>query len=226
MDFTREDTEKFLIGSLLGDMFIEGNAISNTQSIIHSDYSELKHLIFSKYYRTGKIGLSHNWGTNKDPELRVANRFRIYDKNLTSKMKSLLYDSNNVKHIPDLSYMSIHSILFWYLDDGSLISGSTTDKKTGKLHGKNDLRIALKSYSDSNILNFIDQFYEKYKIKFNTESKDNKIIRIYISSKRDILAFFKLLYPLYDIIPKSMYYKFQPIITDKKVFEENSYLIK
>ena len=61
------------------------------------------------------------------------------------------------------------------------------------------------------VLFLVDIFTLNDSINMVNKYLDNKIV---------------LVVTKYDIIPKSMYYKFQPIITDKKVFEENSYLIK
>ena len=52
MDFTEGETIEFLRGSILGDMCIEKNSgsIINTQSIIHSDYVNLKYEINERLF--------------------------------------------------------------------------------------------------------------------------------------------------------------------------------
>lgn len=221
-EFTRDEAIMFLRGSMLGDMCIEKlGSIINTQSIIHEDYVKLKYDIFSKHFNCGKIGNSNNWGTNPDPKLRIAKRFRIYDKNLSKEFKEIMYQSEK-RFIPDIKFLDYHSLFFWYLDDGCLIS--YINEKNG--YGVNNLRIGLKSFKDENILNFINQFESKYDIKFNIEKdKEGKIFRIYLASKKSIVKFLQILYPLYDLIPESLKYKFQPIFTDEKFKSEFSYLV-
>lgn len=213
MDISYEKAVYFLRGSVLGDMCCEKNKrystgydIANTQSFLHTDYVEMKHEIFSRYFHCGRIGTGKNWGTNKNEDLRISKRFRIYDQRIVEQILDEMYDEKGNRKIPDISLLSRESILFWYLDDGSLIK--TRIESTNRWN--NNLRINLRSFEDENILKFIEQFKEKTGIEFRTEKMNGKIIRICLGGDKKIEKFLEYLYPLYEMVPKSFYYKFQP----------------
>ena len=222
-DITEDTARKFLIGSILGDMCLEKNKnikarydIVNTQSIIHEDYVQLKYSIFSKFWNCGKIGISNNWGSNPDPNLRKAKRFRIYEADLIEYILNVSYKDGRRK-ILDKELLSPEVMFFWYLDDGSLINGRCPS-----------LRIGLKSFPDEEILRFIKDFNDKYDIEFIPEKPKSigKITRVFLNGQLKILKFLELLEPFYDIIPKSLEYKFSPIIKNSDLREKYKRLIK
>lgn len=220
--FTEENFKSALIGTLLGDTSIEARSgsFAITHSIIYEDYVQLKHDLFKKFTNVGKIGISNNWGSNPDESLRKAKRFRIYDKELRDKFRGISYDKNLNRKIPNNEYINEIVLFFWYLDDGSFIKRKITEKQISR-----HIRIGLKAFEDSEILRVIEFIKNKYNINFMTEIVSGKITRIYIRSRKDIKNFFNLLYPLYNYIPDSFKYKFQPEFSKKKN-EDLSYLDK
>src|SRR5690349_18359222 len=100
---TENNKDQALVGCLLGDSSFEKTAISVMHSITHDDYVKLKYCEFSKHFLVGKLGVSSNWGSNPDPDLRKAMRFRIRKDTSRYSLddyREIMLDKNGKRRIP------------------------------------------------------------------------------------------------------------------------------
>lgn len=208
-----------LVGCLLGDSSIESKTkyIVTSHSIINKDYTVFKYNEFIRFLKIGTLGISNNYGTNPDLELRKSYRFRINDKELSSLLEPMFYNKYRNRLLPDLSFFNEISLFFWYMDDGCLII------RNNGSYIRRSLKIALKSLCDQDILNLVKFLKTKYNLNFRVEynTEKTKIIKILMHSEKDIAEFFNLLYKFYKFIPTSMYYKFNPQFSKKDLCKFN-----
>jgi len=119
---------------------------------------------------------------------------------------------DNKRIFPNIKFINLISILFWYLDDGSLsIIEQKREGRKNSIHRK--LRIHLQSYDDEDIIKFIRAFNNKFDLSFKPfyeNIKGNrKIVAIGVSNNiKEIAKFLDLIFPYINLIPKSMHYKF------------------
>jgi hypothetical protein len=212
---TIKECNEILFGCMLGDASIEKTFISIMHSIIYTDYIILKYTLLKKYFNLGNIGISNNWGTNKNKELRKGIRFRI----LRSKENDLTFYKSNFKNekknIIPLNYLKEYltplAIFFWYFDDGSLVI-----RKPSALYKnyRRRLSISLKSYSNEEIIYIVNYINYTFDLYFRPEYDSNKkIIKISTSSQIGICNFLtNIIKPNKHFIVTSMLYKIKPEI--------------
>ena len=217
---TEENKDQALVGCLLGDSSFEKTAINIMHSIIHEDYVKLKYCEFSKYFLLGKMGVSSNWGSNPNPELRKAMRFRIRkDENRYSlnDFREIMLDENGKRRIP-VEYldelMTPECLFFWFFDDGQLIVRRPTEDYK---HFRRRLAITLKSFKDSEILQTMEFLNRKYGLDLKCEREKDKILRIQTSSVEGISRFMEILLPFRDFTPMSMSYKLNPCFKESSL---------
>ena len=212
---TDETKDQALVGCLLGDSSFEPTFINVMHSILYEDYLLQKYDGFSKFFNVGRIGISNNWGSNPNPELRKAVRFRIlrdqsYTKYALEDYREVMLDEDGRRQIP-VAYLgdliTPECLFFWFFDDGHLIVRRPTDKYG---YFRRRIAITLKSFKDEQITSVMKFLNQKYGLDFKAESEKGKIVRIQTGSVNGISRFLELLQPFKDFFPKSMIYKVNP----------------
>ena len=202
-----------ILGSLLGDGHIESNGnkdnpsrcIMFTQnSLNETGYIESKFNLVNHLYKCNPIREGHN------NTLRFSITAR--EKELTESMTKLTRYDNYKRKLPPIENINPVVLLYWYLDDGSLTIGKQK-RPNGKYTVYRKLRIALQSYNDNDIEDFLLSFNDKFNLNFKpsreTIKGQKKIVSIGTSNNiGEITKFLDIINPYKDIIPKEMHYKF------------------
>lgn len=135
---------------------------------------------------------------------------------------------DNTRKLPDIKYITPIVLLFWYLDDGSLIVSKQKRPNGRKPTIYRKLKISLQSFKDEDIIIFTKKLNEKFKLNFKigyTKIKnEKKVSDIYISNNiKNITEFLDLIYIYKDLIPKEMHYKFCLCYHETRLLKDDSY---
>jgi hypothetical protein len=217
--------ENMILGSLLGDGSVEKPCNLNKNYILsfHQDskkefnYITFKNYLISKYFKTNKI----RKGNNNTLRFSISSKEKKFIDNVREKVR---YEDNSRK-FPDINDLNEVSLLFWYLDDGSL-SVCEQKRKNRKNSVYRKLRIHLQSYRDYDILNFLNKLNLKFNLSFKPFYQnikgEKKIVSIGISNNiKEISKFLEIIYPYKDIIPFEMHYKFCLAFHKTQTFKNN-----
>lgn len=199
--------DEFLLGCLLGDSSLEyrKNYIANI-SFSHRtkdfEYLEFKYNYLSQYFDLSDYGFKNN---------NTIKRFRIYRNeksiNYFDYYRSLVRTEENKRKLPDdLNLITLFSLFIWYLDDGTLTV--TKVKRKNSYFLEKSIILALKSYSDEEILKLISYIKDKFDIEFKPKYTKNKIGWITIRRKSEIIKFLDKMKDFYIYVPESLKYKF------------------
>lgn len=201
-----------ILGSCMGDGSVEkphGLRVNyllsfHQNSLNEEQYIKFKHNLISTIYKTNPI----RPGNNNTLRFSISTK----EKEITSFVVTNTRNSKNERVFPNIELINPITILFWYLDDGSL---SISEQKRGGRKSSicRKLRIHLQSYNNVDILDFLEKFNTKFGLSFKPFYEkikgERKIVSIGISNNiREIVKFLDLINPYINKIPKCMRYKF------------------
>jgi len=207
--FLSERQKHILYGSLLGDASI--SAHGNLQ-FVHGekqiDYLNFKRHTFKSLY-TGVRSV------NKSGYAPQNNIFRDTFKKTDEMMsiRDMFYSAGSKKITKEItSKLTLESLAFWYLDDGSLLKGYSeyTSKKTGKVskYVRNLVRFCCPAYTKAEVLlllSVFESFGFSAGLIHNTKYKNNNNSGFDIClTKHSSINFLK---KISKYIPNSMKYK-------------------
>lgn len=204
-------TKSMILGSMMGDghvnrpakHVINGNyGLGFTQnSLTEEEYIYFKHKLCNEYFATNKVRNKHNNTLTFDISMKD-------DTGIVKEMINLTRDEKFKRKFPDINSFDVVSLLFWYLDDGSLSISEQKRPNGRKSSMCRRLSIHLKSYDDNDIFDFTNKLNKKFNLNFKFKKCHGKIEAITIRKLEDIYSFLQLMKPYVKIIPKSMHYKF------------------
>jgi LAGLIDADG DNA endonuclease family len=199
MKYVNKKTRKVLIGSLLGDAYIEKNGINCRVVFDHSlnqlSYLKWKHTVFQPYVTAIMVYSIRDKRTKK---IYKKARFKTLTKSFFNPYKELFY-KNNKKCLPinfNPYLQSCLTLAVWYLDDGAL----RTDCKAFRIH------------TNAFSLKEVNQLKTILLNAFNIDSKPHKQgkgYNLYIGAfNKQAEKFSHLIKPIVALEIPSMLYKF------------------
>ena len=191
------DKEDIVIGSLLGDAYIEKNGIIRVwHSIKQKEYVIWLMNLYSKFFDTTyfeRICKDHRY--NKEyPQAG----FRVSSTNFTKLMRMLFYCPNKTISRKQLDKLTPLGLSIWYCDDGCL---SFIKDKDGQIKGR-QLILNTQGFSYEENVIISNYFKEKYSI-ITSIHLDKGNYRIWMNGTEAK----KFLNLIKEYVPECMYYK-------------------
>lgn len=223
MNFSKKQIHYALFGNLLGDAYLRRNI--NTQHWVESQHTNNQReyvLWLEKLYNEWGLKTSSrydferksNYGTflYSQVSCKLGTNRHVEHNRLYNKQGDKIFSEYVAKRI------NVFGVLLWFLDDGTL---SVHTKKNGSI--SRHAKLSTENFSYICHLRIQKMFLERFNISTKIYKSKNNTFHIYFNAI-NFRKFYDLVRPYLNLIPKSMYYKFNMRYSINRLQSSEDYL--